>query len=515
MTGLLGLLVLGGGAAYAADSMGYVDVKSAIGMSAEDKPKAVKAKAQPATPIPATVKKVEKIVTPKPTPTPTQAPVKTAKKDEAPKVKAKPTPPKPKPTPPKAAPTPPTPTPTPTPVVAPPAAASYASTSSASSLYSSSLSSLTPALSTLHTTLTTDLDERLLKDLPSLTDDALRYRVVQLVGEMKDRARWEVVRTGEFVKVAEKETNEKWVGIVRQQRAEFDRALDSLLRDASEEARRERDSAVRSATDKTKEEVGKMWEEDAKKFREEMARQFEIQLNDEVQRVKEQCERELARRVENVNALEKKVMEVKSAVEKGGEVEAKSKRVLKVVGGVLGLIGELEKKDEAVKSGEIVPSIRALRKITEGEELIGAALQRVEKSIVASGNLPTMGSLQVRYSDVFGEARKMVFVDESKMEGLLALVRGSVAARLKSVVSVEAAMGKKDGELGDEDRLVRAGHFAATGALRKAADELDAVEGKGAKAVVNSFRKDCRSRVDADDACQLMRSRCAAMMSNV
>jgi len=40
--------------------------------------------------------------------------------------------------------------------------------------------------------LSNDLDSKLLSDLDGLDEQALRYRVVQLVAEMKDRTKWEV-----------------------------------------------------------------------------------------------------------------------------------------------------------------------------------------------------------------------------------------------------------------------------------------------------------------------------------
>jgi len=278
---------------------------------------------------------------------------------------------------------------------------------------------------------------------------------------------------------------------------------------------KDKESAVADATSTVRSEVQKEWEADALKFREEMARQFEIQLNEEVQRVKEQCEKELSRRVQGVNELEERVLAIKSKVEQGGQKEATTTNVLKIAGGVMGLVGAMEKRSDAKKASSLQSDISALKKICASETLIVAALENLEADLKKGGALPTTGELQARYETVFETARKMTFLDGSDMTGVLALVRGNIASKLQRPPQAEEAMKKSNAACTDEDLLVRAGHLTKIGSLKEAADELDKIKGKKTRVAIRDWVKDCTTRVDADIACDVMKNRCAVLMSNV
>ena len=65
------------------------------------------------------------------------------------------------------------------------------------------------ALRAARASLRSDLDGAYLGDLEALSVAELRVRVVRMAAEVEERARWEALRTKEFLSMKEKETSDK------------------------------------------------------------------------------------------------------------------------------------------------------------------------------------------------------------------------------------------------------------------------------------------------------------------
>lgn len=80
-----------------------------------------------------------------------------------------------------------------------------------------SLADANAELSAVSASLKKELDETLGADLTALSASDLRYRVAQLTAELHERSKWEALRLRAFMLSAERETADKYRGLMQEQ----------------------------------------------------------------------------------------------------------------------------------------------------------------------------------------------------------------------------------------------------------------------------------------------------------
>ncbi|GMI41166.1 hypothetical protein TeGR_g14026, partial [Tetraparma gracilis] len=456
-------------------------------------PKAVAAQAEPA-------KKA-----PEPKASPTASPKASPKAAPAAAKKAAPVP---APEPLKKAPSPPVPAPVAVPALPPTTAAAPAAPPAVRAARISSIAQSEEELRVVSAALKKELDETVLKDIEKLDAPALRYRLVQLAAEMKERTKWEALRLSQFLAQAEKANSDRFQGVLQEQRLRFEevqarglREQEALLEARSAKAVQAKEAEMAAAFEGH-------WQARAKEFEEAANVHFEKNLGDTIAAVKKQYADDLAAKAAAIEELGTKVREMEGRIASGGQYEERSGKVHRIVGGVMGLVGAIESGDANIKN-----DIATLAAICRDDEVLSAALKSVSGSLAsASGAIPSLPELQERFNNVKAVGRKMSLVGEGPgSDGLTGLFAGEFFSRVMVPVDDRVAMSKKESELDDEDRLARASYFVRTGKLEQALSEMDSVKAKKVKLVVKDFRDLTAAKVSVDKCVSVLKLRCAAL----
>jgi len=401
--------------------------------------------------------------------------------------------------------TPPTPTPTTTPDIS----SSYTPIlTSARASRLSNLETTSSELAVLNAAMKKELSETVLKDLDKLGEDELRYRVVQMAAEMAERTKWEAVRIKEFLVQNEARISSEWEGRMLSQRLSMEEAMSRELREQEDRIEKKNMKERRDELESTKKMFEEAWEDRQKKWVKAMQEEMEVKLGNEIIRIKSEYSAKLKDLVSRGTELEGKIKSLQDRVKMGEGKTEKSTKVHRIVGGVMGLVGDLEEG----KKGDI----EAAKIILSGDKVIGAALEKVEKCAKSGGGIWTLSELQERWGDVKREGRKMVLTGEGKgTDGLGGVLMGEIMGMIMVEVGEDKAMKKEGSSVSDEDRLVRAGVWVKNGKLEKAVDELKSLQGKKVKKVTEGFLKDAENKIGVDQAITVMKLRASVLSSSM
>jgi len=117
-------------------------------------------------------------------------------------------------------------------------------TQQAQAIRLSSISDSVAELNVVSSAMKKELDETILKDINSLDASELRYRIIQLAAEMKERTKWEALRLREFLGQAEKNAADKYQGVLQEQRLKFEELLARQLREQEDALERRANEKV-------------------------------------------------------------------------------------------------------------------------------------------------------------------------------------------------------------------------------------------------------------------------------
>jgi len=196
-------------------------------------------------------------------------------------------------------------------------------------------------------------------------------------------------------------------------------------------------------------------------------------------------------------------------VSASGNYEQRSGKVHRIVGGVMGLIGSIEKG-----AADVTVDIDSLKGLCSDDEVIVAALESVKNGLASSrGRIPSLAELQQRFGVVKKVGRKMSMVGEGPgTDGLQGLVAGEFYSRVLVATDDGVAMKKLESEgIDDEERLARASYQLSNGHLVEAAKELDQIKSKKVKVVIADFLKDAKAKVSVEECVDVLKLRCSSL----
>lgn len=350
------------------------------------------------------------------------------------------------------------------------------------------------------------LEQTLLKDLAVLSNEALQLRVVQLVGELQERTKWEALRLHEAVRKAEMEVSGKYVELIRKLREESveevgrqSRALEAEKQVALLKAMEEKDKACKT-----------LLEEEMRSFTGNVTAAFEQERAQDRALVEAQAKRELenvlyeretgyqaalAGRLEELGRLKGEVEALEAVFETDTDYEHVSWKVHRVSAALLAFELALQ------SSQPLRREIAALQHVTKGDPVLDAVLAGLPPA--ASEGVPTPSELQVRFPMVQKAAREAAFVPESS-PGMV----GHMFAGLLAAVTIQPR-GLVEGS-GADETLARAAYHVERGHLAEAVQELEGLGGLAGR-TVEDWLQDARGRLELTQAARAMNARSALL----
>jgi len=249
------------------------------------------------------------------------------------------------------------------------------------------------------------------------------------------------------------------------------------------------------------------WQAQVEQWNTEASMIIEREVGNATTEIKKAHAKLLEERVTEVSNLTAKLSELEHKITKGGLYEERSGKVHRIVGGIMGLVGSIETGD----CKDLKTDIATLRKICSDDEVLSAALKTVSKNVIGNRTM-TMSELQARFKDVKKIGRKMVLVGEGPgSDGLSGLFAGEIYSRVLVPVDERTSVNIPEKEVGDEERIARAGFYVRTGKLEKAIEALEKIEAKKAKKVMGDWMKAAKAKTTVDGCVSILKLRCSAL----
>lgn len=354
-------------------------------------------------------------------------------------------------------------------------------------------------------------DESLLEGLDEMTASQLKTRVIQLATEMKERTRWEALRLKEFLAMKEKETADKYLEVLQQQRLEFEGILQRRLLEQEHEMitqtnskLQEKDSAVKDMIDKAIEKLGEEHENEKKALMDradqEIKSHYEQMFSQKLEELKKGTMDELERKVQAIEALSKKLKDLEDALASTKDFHEGSQQAHRLSAAALALAEKMESNKGAGAE------LNALKAVAGSDTVIAAALSSVPSS-VAKG-VPTLPELQARFDAVVSKTRQAALVPAG-LGGLEGQLAGMLFATLKFPPKPNDPP-PEDGSSAAEYILVQAKKHVQFGELDKAVQQLNKLEGQAAF-TVEGWKKDAADRIAVEQALKVIKMECALL----
>ena len=354
------------------------------------------------------------------------------------------------------------------------------------------------------------LEQTLLKDLASLSTEALQHRVVQLVGELQERTKWEALRLHEAVRKAEVEVSGKYVELIEKLREES-------MEEVGRQARAldaEKQLAVQQVVEEKEKECKVLLEQEMASFTAGVTKAFEEERAKDRAEVEGKAKRELenamyeketayqslvAGRMEELDKLKAQVEALDEVFKSDTDYEHLSWKVHKVSAALLAFELALQ------TSLPLQKELSVLKKVTKDDPVLDAVLSTLPPAV--DEGVPTLSELQVRFPTVQAAAREAAFVPESS-PGMLGHLFGSVlaAVTIKPRGLVEGG--------GADEVLARAAYHVERGDLAGAVVELENVGGLVGK-TVKSWLGDAKGRLVVEQAVRAMNARSALLNASM
>ncbi|KAM3570492.1 hypothetical protein VYU27_007440 [Nannochloropsis oceanica] len=354
------------------------------------------------------------------------------------------------------------------------------------------------------------LEVTLLKDLSSLSTEALQHRVFQLVGELQERTKWEALRLHEAVRKAEVEVSGKYVELIAKLREES-------MEEVGRQARAldaEKQLAVQQVLDEKEKECKLLLEQEMASFIADATKAFEEERARDRAEIEGKAKRDLenamyeketahqslvAGRMEELDKLKAQVEALDEVFKTDTDYEHLSWKVHKVSAALLAFELALQ------TSLPLKKELSALKNVTKGDPVMDAVLSSLPPAL--DDGVFTLSELQVRFPIVQSAAREAAFVPASS-PGMLGHMFGSVLAAItiKPRGLVEGA--------GADEVLSRAAYHVERGNLAGAVGELESMEGLVGRAVT-SWVVDAKGRLVMEQAVRAMNARSAVLNASM
>ena len=354
------------------------------------------------------------------------------------------------------------------------------------------------------------LEQTLLQDLPSLSTEALQHRVVQLVGELQERTKWEALRLHEAVRKAEVEVSGKYVELIEKLREESmeevgrqARALDAEKQLAVQQVVEQKEKECKLLLEQEMASltagVTKAFEEERAKDRAEVEGNAKRELENAMYEKETAYQSLVAGRMEELDKLKAQVEALDEVFKTDTDYEHLSWKVHKVSAALLAFELALQ------ASLPLQKELSALKNVTKDDPVLDAVLSTLPPAV--DDGVPTLSELQVRFPTVQAAAREAAFVPESS-PGMLGHLFGSVlaAVTIKPRGLVEGG--------GADEVLARAAYHVERGDLAGAVVELENVGGLVGK-TVKSWLGDAKGRLVVEQAVRAMNARSALLNASM
>jgi len=354
-------------------------------------------------------------------------------------------------------------------------------------------------------------DESLFEGLDEMSAGQLKARVMQLATEMKERTRWEALRLKEFLAMKEKETADKYLDVLQKQRLEFEGILQRRLLEQEHEMTTQTNSNLQKKDSDVKEmidtAIATLGEEHAnektammERANQEIKSQYEQKFSQELEAFKVNAMNEMERKVQSLEALNKKLKDLEDALASSQNYHEGSLQAHRLSAAALALAEKMESNKGAGAE------LNALKSVAGRDNVIAAALSSVPGSITKG--VPTLSELQARFDAVAGKTRQaaMVPAGQSGLEGQLA---GMLFATLKFPPKADDPP-PEDGSAVADYILVRAKKHVQFGELEKAVEQLEKLDGQAAF-TVQGWKKDATDRVVVEQALKVIKMECALL----
>mmetsp|Transcript_42745 Transcript_42745/g.62591 ORF Transcript_42745/g.62591 Transcript_42745/m.62591 type:complete len:688 (-) Transcript_42745:361-2424(-) len=391
----------------------------------------------------------------------------------------------------------------------------------AEELRESSESKAVSELSIAHFALRENLNETFLKDIDALTPSELRVRLVQLVTEMKERTRWEVVRLKEFQSIAERQISNKYLEILEKQRLEFETLLArriseveaTMERKAANEMKAKDDeveSLVNAAKKTLNDEHEASLQAEIKNLNSVHEAKFDAELQNQIAQVKEGFSKLLEEKVAALEEMAQRLRNVEKSAQIRRDFETGSQKAHKMSAAALALAAKMETSQGAAAE------LAALKAIAGSEEgVIASALSKVPDAVSNGEGIPTLPELQTKFDKVHDATRRAAMVPDGQ-EGLPGQIFGYVFSKLSIEPSASAieATPTDDTLLQPDYILGRTRRAIQLGDLETAVQELNNLKGQ-ASFTVKDFKRDVTNRLLVNKALKVITLECALMNENM
>ena len=228
--------------------------------------------------------------------------------------------------------------------------------------------------------------QTLLKDLASLSPEALQHRVVQLAGELQERTKWEALRLHEAVRKAEVEVSGKYTELIEKLKEE---STEELSRQARAFTAEKEMALQRLAEDKERE-FKAFFEQEMTNFKQKVTAAFEEQRAKDKAEVEAHAKRTaeniiyenqtkyqetVAGRVEELEKLQAQVQALEEVFKTDTDYEHLSWNVHRITAALLAFELSL------LTSSPIQKELDALAKVTKGDPVIDSILSSLPPAV--------------------------------------------------------------------------------------------------------------------------------------
>ena len=237
-----------------------------------------------------------------------------------------------------------------------------------------------------------------------------------------------------------------------------------------------------------------------KKTEEAMNAKYEELYGQTLAKTKEEFAAKMNQRVQQIEALSKKLSDLELALKSSEDFQAGSVQAHRITAAAIALA---EKLDSGEPAGAAINTIKA---VASDNAVVSSAVDALPPSVGAKGVL-TLQALQTSFEDeVYPQCRRAANVPAGE-SGLEGQIMGMILSKVKYAPNPEdpAPESEKDGE---EYVLARARKHVQLGELEDAVTEIDKLKGQ-ASFVAKDWGDSVKARVAVEKALKVIRMECA------
>ena len=239
------------------------------------------------------------------------------------------------------------------------------------------------------------------ESLENLSPEQLRWKVAQLLLELKERTKWEAVRLQEYLKRKEGDMEHHYMEILQKQRLELEQVLarklleqEAALTRQSNQLLQEKEQSISTvidaATNSLQEEHNAELSSMTDRLTKELSAQYQMEYASQLAGVKENFQEELKDKVEQLEALSQKVLELQNYLTKSRQFEEKSVSAHGVSAAALAMINQCQTNQP------VAQQVATLSGVASNNPVITSALSSLPSSALADG-IPTLSDLQSHF----------------------------------------------------------------------------------------------------------------------